>query len=65
MQRIINLLEVFYNFGKVRCMIVSITSKPAAEQSTEGAKLLSGGGGQSLNLSTKAAVFQKVSLLIG
>ena len=30
-----------------------------------GAKRLSGGGGQSLKLSTKTAVFKKVSLLIG
>ena len=38
-------------------------SRPQSSQ-LRGAKRLSGGGGQSLNLSKKAAVFKRTSLLI-
>ena len=49
-----------------QCPLLKIRSEPAAKQSThEGQALNKGGGGQNLKLSTKAAAFERVSLLIG
>ena len=48
-------------------VVVVLTSRQSRRQSSRlrGAKRLSGGGGQSLKLSSKAVVFKRVSLLIG